>query len=118
MTNKALEKIEVKVLEDGTTLWYKNGKLHRTDGPAVEYKNYCKFWYRNGKLHRLDGPAIEQGHIKIWYKNGKQHRTNGPAIEYGECKIWYKNGIFQREEGPKIINSLNPSNIFNTEIPI
>ena len=39
---------------------YKNKlrKLHRTDGPAVEYDNGIKLLYINGKLHRLDGPAI------------------------------------------------------------
>jgi hypothetical protein len=38
-----------------------DGKLHRLDGPAVEWKNGNKSWYYNGKLHRTDGPAID------WY---------------------------------------------------
>jgi len=45
--------------EDGTKEWYRNGKLHREDGPAIEYNYGTKYWYRNGKLHREDGPAIE-----------------------------------------------------------
>jgi len=52
--------------------WYKNGKLHRDDGPAVEYKNGIKFWYKEGKLHRLDGPAREWVYrAKEWWIEGK-----------------------------------------------
>ena len=28
--------------------WYLNGKLHRTDGPAVERANGDKVWWMNG----------------------------------------------------------------------
>ena len=51
--------------------WYKNGLLHREDGPAVEFFNGTKFWYKNGDYHREDGPAIEcPSGSKLWYKNG------------------------------------------------
>ena len=55
----------------GTKRWYQNGKLHRDDGPAIEYNNGDKCWYKNGLLHREDGPAIEwiTGY-KRWYLNG------------------------------------------------
>ena len=39
--------------------WFKNGKLHRDGGPAIEFKNGTKKWYKNGKLHRFKRPAIE-----------------------------------------------------------
>ena len=53
---------------DGNKFWYLNGKLHRVDGPAVEYSNGDKFWYLNGKPHRVDGPAIEcRDGYKAWY---------------------------------------------------
>jgi hypothetical protein len=57
----------------GTKVWYFNGKLHREDGPAVEYPNGTKVWYFNGVLHREDGPAIEfpDGN-KYWYINGEK----------------------------------------------
>lgn len=29
--------------------YYYNSKLHRTDGPAVEYSNGTKWWYLNDK---------------------------------------------------------------------
>jgi hypothetical protein len=37
----------VKIDESGTKRWYLNDKLHRTDGPAVEYANGSKLWYLN-----------------------------------------------------------------------
>jgi hypothetical protein len=58
---------------DGRT-WYLNGKLHRVDGPAMEYYNGSKFWFLNDKLHRTDGPAIEYADgTKMWYLNGIQY---------------------------------------------
>ena len=33
----------------GTKEWLLNGKLHRTDGPAIEWANGNKSWYLNGK---------------------------------------------------------------------
>jgi len=33
----------------GNKYWYLNGKLHRTDGPAVERINGTKRWYLNDK---------------------------------------------------------------------
>jgi hypothetical protein len=50
-----------------------DGKLHREDGPAVEWPAGTKEWYLNGKRHRVDGPAIEWGDgTWSWYLNGKQ----------------------------------------------
>lgn len=41
--------------------------------------------YLHGRLHRLDGPAIQYGHsLEEWYFEGKLHRTDGPAIYYRE----------------------------------
>ena len=46
-------------------------KLHREDGPAVEYADGTKYWYRNGELHRVDGPVIEYSTgDTYWYLNG------------------------------------------------
>lgn len=85
----------------GTRRWYFNGKLHRTDGPAIEYANGSKAWYIKGKSHRIDGPAVEWADgTKAWYLNGKQHRTDGPAVEDADgTKIWYLNGQRHRTDG-------------------
>jgi len=34
---------------DGTKVWFRNGKRHRVDGPAVEYADGTKVWYINGR---------------------------------------------------------------------
>ena len=76
---------------DGEKLWFQDGKLHRTVGPAVEHPNGTKEWYLNGKKHRTDGPALEDADgTKSWFQNGKWHRTDGPAIEHPDgTKEWY-----------------------------
>jgi hypothetical protein len=58
---------------DGDKSWFLNGKLHREDGPAVEWNDGSKFWYLNNKLHREDGPAIEWADgDKCWYLNNER----------------------------------------------
>ena len=57
---------------DGSKFWCLDGKLHRTDGPAVERADGSKFWYLNGELHRTDGPAvIKADGDRFWYLNGE-----------------------------------------------
>jgi hypothetical protein len=41
-------KYEVEVNEYGT-FWWLNDKLHREDGPAVEYPDGTKEWWLNGE---------------------------------------------------------------------
>ena len=65
---------EVKVYDDGDREWYLNGKLHREDGPAIEWANGDKSWYLNDERHREDGPAIEWvDGSKYWYLNGTEY---------------------------------------------
>jgi hypothetical protein len=48
-------------------------KLHREDGPAVEYADGDKEWWVNDKRHREDGPAIECADGgKEWWINDKR----------------------------------------------
>jgi hypothetical protein len=89
---------------------YRNslGKLHRTDGPAIEYRNGNKEWYINGKRHRLDGPAVEQPDYKAWWINGKRHRTDGPAREWTNGpKVWFLNNKqLEKEEFQRLTSRL------------
>jgi len=84
----------VKVSDTGTKYWYHDNKLHRVDGPAVEYADGSKEWYLDGKRHRADGPAIEWADGgKSWYLDDKLHRVDGPAVEYADgSKFWYLDG--------------------------
>lgn len=99
---------------NGDREWRQDGKLHRTDGPAVVGKLFhrtdgpaiehhhdgIKVWYVDGKLHRIDGPAVDrEDGEKWWYVNGKLHRTDGPAIEFSDgSKSWYIDGKYMLEE--------------------
>lgn len=60
----------LEISEHGNKFWFKNGKLHKEDGPAVEYYNGTKEWHQNGELHREGAPAIEtySGDKYFWIK--------------------------------------------------
>ena len=59
-----------------------SGRLHRENGPAVEWDDGAKSWYINGKRHREDGPAIE-------YSNGaKSWCINGGSLTEDEFNRW------------------------------
>ena len=58
---------------DGSEMWYKNGLLHREEGPAVIYSDGIKEWRKEGELHREEGPAIiNWDGIKEYWLNGKR----------------------------------------------
>jgi hypothetical protein len=83
------------------TKWYNlEGKLHRENGPAIEWADGDKWYYINGKRHREDGPAIEHRDGAKWYYiNGKLHREDGPAVEYAKGgKSYYINDEELTEE--------------------
>ena len=90
-----MKKNGLHVDTDGTKCWYKDGLIHREDGPAIIYKDGAQYWYKNGKYHRDDGPAaICRDGSQYWLKNGKYHRDDGPAIIYPNGKhSWYKDDI-------------------------
>jgi hypothetical protein len=48
----------VTTINSEKTTYEVGGKLHRTDGPAIEYANGRKEYYFEGKLHLTDGPAV------------------------------------------------------------
>jgi len=76
-----LKGYDITITPNGSRVWYLNNKLHREDGPAIEYRDGSRAWYLNDKLHREDGPAYESvdGHLYEWFLNDekmteKQHR--------------------------------------------
>ena len=59
---------------DGTKIWFKNGILHREDGPVKEYADGSKEYWFDDKRHRLDGPAIEHSNsINEYWIHGKKY---------------------------------------------
>jgi hypothetical protein len=47
----------IHIYTDSIT-WHENNRYHNTRGYAI-INNYGKSWWKLGKLHRLDGPAVE-----------------------------------------------------------
>lgn len=94
---------------DGSKAWYRNGLLHREDGPAFICNDGKESWYRHGRLHREGGePAVISNEEKGWWLFGKRHRTNGPAYtlanKNGYIKqIWYWQDKIHRVDGPALI---------------
>ena len=65
-----------------------------------EFPGRIEYWNEKGKLHRLDGPAIEwDSGSKYWCINGQYHREDGPAVEYSDgSKSWCLNGKYYYNE--------------------
>jgi len=82
----------------------------------TKHPNGDKYWYKNGKYHRENGPAVILTDLhKAWYKNGLLHRSNGPAVEYvsGSKEYWYNgkrlNNIKSDEDLKRYIKLLSIS---------
>lgn len=72
-----------KYIEDDAVCWYKNGLLHREDGPAIICNDGTQEWYIEGARHREDGAAIEYADgDKQWFMHGIPHRLDGPALDW------------------------------------
>ena len=68
------------VLSDGTVCHLVDGRLHRDDGPSVEYSSGDRLWHSNDMLHRVDGPAIERvTGDNEWFRDGKKVAPQGLA---------------------------------------
>lgn len=82
------------VYGNGREDWFQNGALHRdSDKPAIEAKSF-KAWYKQGNLHRTNGPAIEDSMRKEWYQEGVRHRIGEPAVVWSNgAKEWWENGV-------------------------
>ena len=61
----------MEIDSEGNEFYYRKGKLHRLNGPAIERQNGYKAYYVNNKRHRLDGPAIK------WANDYKEYWING-----------------------------------------
>jgi hypothetical protein len=83
--NAAKQEPTMTLTPEGNKEWRLHGKLHREDGPAVEWEDGDKEWHLHGALHREDGPAIDKVNgSKMWFLHGKSHREDGPAAEYAD----------------------------------
>ena len=76
-------------------IWYKDGKQHREDGPAVITKDGTKQWMVHGKRHRDGGPAVEG---KNGYETWWIHDRKIEGQELVNLKRLYKLETFFNEE--------------------
>lgn len=99
---------EIYHLTDTSGYVIDGGKLHTWEVKYEFYNNNqvkSEKWYKDGKLHRINNPALKEWYEndqierEIWYKDGKRHREDGPAFttwnSIGQVfrKKWYHNGI-------------------------
>jgi len=93
-----------EVKQDGTKKWFVDGRLHRDEGPAIEFPDGDKVWFRYGKIHRDGGSAMYQNIHRIWYQHGMVHREGGPACEADNGSMhWYQHDKLHRLDGPAVI---------------
>ncbi len=100
MFNKQNRRNGLFIDANGIRFFYLKGRLHREDGPAVEYPNGTKKWWLNGVLHREGGPAVEYSNgATEWWVHGVRHRIDGPAMEW-PCgfKTWWVDGYILTEK--------------------
>jgi len=70
------------IYHSGTKEWRLNGKLHRSNGPAIERPDGTKEWWLHEKRHRTDGPAVEYvDNDPSWYFNGRW-------LGFGDVGFW------------------------------
>jgi hypothetical protein len=85
----ANEQPQMQVNKYGVKEWRLHGKLHRIDGPAVEWMNGNKTWFLHDKLHREDGPAIEYDGGEEWWLND---------VHYANATAWAQALLKMRNE--------------------
>ena len=65
------EKDGLHINELGTKRWFKDGKLHRDDGPAVIWSDDEQYWYKNDERYE---PSAHE--IMAWKMNEKEQTKN------------------------------------------
>ena len=70
-------------------LWNdKAGVLHRLNGPAMTRFDGAMTWYRHGKRHRNDGPAVilPASGLEYWYKDGESYEPSAHELMVWKMK--------------------------------
>ena len=81
----------IEVDDEGNKFHYVDDKLHRVDGPAIEYSDGGKEWFQFGKRHREDGPAMDFGnHRLFWYLYGEECTKKEYDVLLVSLKLYIK----------------------------
>lgn len=70
-------------------------EYHRTDGPAIIWRNGNKYFYTHGKQSCTTRPSdyYNDGSV-AWAINDQMHRNKGPALDGPNGrKTWWKGGL-------------------------
>ena len=65
--------------------WYDDeNRLHRQDGPAIEYADGGRAWLKHGLMHRLAGPAVVYagGHTEWWIDNRRYDQAEHALLAF------------------------------------
>ena len=113
--------------EERKIFWYKNGNLHREDGPAYIDSSGYEEWWLNGKnyfsesewkkeLEKLKKKSpikkkiekkIDSKVLKLNSKKDSIPENYTGVVEWEEqekeYKVWLKDGEWHREDGPAIV---------------
>lgn len=76
----------------GVTRYYKDGLLHREDGPAVIGYSGIQYWLINDNLHREDGPAVMYPSDFI---EMDEYHINDKRISEQEFMIWKMKNLME-----------------------
>ena len=79
--------------DEGNIVWTNSkGENHRLNGPAIIYKNIPdgEDWFKNGLLHREDGPAINYN--KETAVKFNEYWIEGIVVSKKEWIQWLKDG--------------------------
>ncbi len=81
-TDDRFDDSTLRVDGSGTHFWHdQEGRLHRTDGPAIEWTNGDREWWVRARLHRIDGPAVERADGRCgWWINGREITDEGQFL--------------------------------------
>lgn len=69
----------IKYGNDAVVYVDENSIPSREDGPAVEWEGVGGMWYKSGKLHRTDGPALV---LQPSLEEGKPEYLTVPVVEW------------------------------------
>jgi len=73
MLKVSIELMPTVIFDDGYSMWYANGQMHRNnDLPAITHTNGDRYWCQYGLKHRdNDLPAVMLANVTYeWYING------------------------------------------------
>ena len=87
--NMIKQDYKLYIWNNGDIKYLYKQNYHRLDGPANETYHGVFYWV-DGKLHRTNGPAIawSNGEQSYWI-NDKLHRLDGPAVTWDNGEEFY-----------------------------